>query len=84
MRCPVNYFDRLSWVVSERCCSDGLLSVSPTTAYEAPRIVNISGPGVLGSTYGGELVTIRGSNFGPPMSPGDNTSYFEQVHGGVI
>lgn len=58
-------------------CADGLVSESPTTAYDIPRVTSVDGPGSLNaSTYGGEVVNIRGANFGPPSA---SEPYFEQV-----
>jgi hypothetical protein len=59
--------------------ADDLVSVSPTTSYEVPRLTSLDGPGASeASTYGGETVFIRGANFGPPSSA-NSTSYFERV-----
>ena len=53
------------------------MSEAPTTSYGVPHISRIEGPGaVSASTYGGEQVVIRGSNFGPPNS---SIEYFEEV-----
>jgi hypothetical protein len=53
------------------------MSEAPTTSYDVPHVTGIDGPGAVdASTYGGELVVIHGSNFGPAASP---IQYFEQV-----
>ena len=60
--------------------ADSLVSEAPTTSYDAPHITSIEGPGAANaSTYGGELVLIHGSNFGPATVPGENATYFERV-----
>lgn len=65
------------------CCGgavDDLVSESPTTSYEVPRVTSLDGPGASeASTYGGETVFIHGANFGPPGPSVNTTSYFEQV-----
>jgi hypothetical protein len=73
---------RLKWSV----LIDSLMSEAPTTAYDVPRVTSIEGPGAVNaSTYGGELVVVRGSNFGPRFpSPDENaTRYFEKVPQGL-
>jgi hypothetical protein len=52
----------LRWSVS----IGNLSSITPTTDYEAPLILNITGPGSQScSTQGGQIVVITGLNFGP-------------------
>ncbi len=55
----------LKWSVT----IDGLASVAPTTAYSGPHVLSIEGAApTAASPYGGEMLRIRGTNFGPSLS----------------
>jgi hypothetical protein len=60
------------------------MSEAPTTSYGVPRIDSVEGPGSTNaSTYGGELVRIRGANFGP-AGTATEPSYLEVVSVGTF
>lgn len=61
---------------------DDQLSTTDTTSYAKPEVLGLSGYGAFNaSTYGGQVVTITGKNFGPITGAGvsGNQSFLESV-----
>lgn len=49
------------------------LSESPSTNYAPPTVTSVSGPGAAdASTEGGDMVVLRGTNFGPHSTGGED------------
>ncbi|GLE01990.1 hypothetical protein PINS_up010828 [Pythium insidiosum] len=63
---------RLSWIVK----IDGQASAMPTISYARPFIASIDGPGAIDAAVeGGQLVYLRGGNFGPSSIAIERVTY---------